>query len=95
MEPTDHLIIAETSLRRVDLLVGSVTGAIERSKDDVVPADAIVPRTEYIKGVTKLDENLVLTHDLASRCSFYRFALHSPMITQVLGQGACWIPSLC
>ncbi|HTU40492.1 MAG TPA: chemotaxis protein CheW [Candidatus Aquilonibacter sp.] len=64
MEPTDRLIIARTSRRRVALLVDSVTGVIERAEDDVVPADQIVPRTEYIEGVTKLDENLVLIHDL-------------------------------
>ncbi|MGA7930243.1 MAG: chemotaxis protein CheW [Candidatus Sulfotelmatobacter sp.] len=64
MEPTDRLIIAKTALRRVALLVDSVTGVIERSKDDVVPADAIVPRTEYLEGVTNLDENILLIHDL-------------------------------
>jgi purine-binding chemotaxis protein CheW len=64
MEPTDRLIIARTSQRRVALLVDSVTGVIERSKDDVVPADAIVPRTEYVEGVTTLDENILLIHDL-------------------------------
>jgi purine-binding chemotaxis protein CheW len=66
MEPTDRFIIANTSLRRVALLVDSVTGVIERAQDDVVPADAIVPRTEYIEGVTKLDEHIVLIHDLDS-----------------------------
>jgi purine-binding chemotaxis protein CheW len=64
MERTDRLIIARTSQRRVALLVDSVTGVIERSKDDVVPADAIVPRTEYVEGVTTLDENILLIHDL-------------------------------
>lgn len=66
MEPTDRLIIAKTSLRRVALLVDSVTGVIERAKDDVVPADAIVPRTEYIEGVTKFNEDILLIHDLDS-----------------------------
>src|SRR5579862_544894 len=64
MEPTDRLIIARTSQRRVALLVDSVTGVIERSKDDMVRADAIVPRTEYIEGVTTLQENILLIHDL-------------------------------
>ncbi|MGC1374473.1 MAG: chemotaxis protein CheW [Candidatus Sulfotelmatobacter sp.] len=66
MEPTDRLIIAKTSMRRVALLVDSVTGVIERAEDDVVRADAIVPRTQYIEGVTKLDENILLIHDLDS-----------------------------
>jgi purine-binding chemotaxis protein CheW len=66
VEPTDRLIIAKTSRRRVALLVDSVTGVIERAQDDVVPADAIVPGTEYIEGVTHLDENILLIHDLDS-----------------------------
>lgn len=66
MEPTDRLIIAKTSLRRVALLVDSVTGVIERTADDVVPTDAIVPRTEYIEGVAKLEENILLIHNLDS-----------------------------
>lgn len=64
MEPSDRLIIARTSQRRVALLVDSVTGVIERSKDDVVPAGAIVPGTEYVEGVTTLEENILLIHDL-------------------------------
>jgi len=65
MEPTDRLIIANAS-RRVALLVDSVTGVVERVKDDVIPAEAIVPHLEYVEGVTKLDDNLLLVHDLAS-----------------------------
>jgi purine-binding chemotaxis protein CheW len=64
MEPTDRLIIAKTSLRSVALLVDSVTGVIERTHDDVFPTAAIVPQTEYIEGVTMLDENILLIHDL-------------------------------
>jgi purine-binding chemotaxis protein CheW len=64
MEPTDRLILAKTSLRRMALLVDSVTGVIERTEGDVVPANAIVPGTEYIEGVTQLDENILLIHDL-------------------------------
>jgi purine-binding chemotaxis protein CheW len=66
MEPTDRLIIAKTSLRRVALLVDSVTGVIERTMADVVPAAAIVPQTQYVEGVTKLNENILLVHDLDS-----------------------------
>ncbi len=66
MEPTDCLILAKTSVRRVALLVDVVTGVIERAPEEVVPAAAIVPRTEYIEGITKLDENILLIHDLDS-----------------------------
>jgi purine-binding chemotaxis protein CheW len=48
------------------LLVDSVTGVVERAEDDVVPAEAIVPRTEYVEGVIKLDDDILLIHDLDS-----------------------------
>ena len=66
MEPTDRLIIANSPRRRMALMVDSVTGVVERAEDDVVPAKAIIPRTEYVEGVTKLDDDLLLIHDLDS-----------------------------
>jgi purine-binding chemotaxis protein CheW len=66
IEPTDRLIIAKTSLRRLALLVDSVNGVIERAPNDVVPAQAVIPRMDYIEGVTKLDDNILLIHDLDS-----------------------------
>jgi purine-binding chemotaxis protein CheW len=66
MEPTDRLIIANTSRRRVALLVDSVTGVVERVKEDVIPAEAIVPRMGYVEGVTRLDDDILLIHDLDS-----------------------------
>lgn len=66
IELSDRLIIAKTSLRRLALLVDSVSGVIERAAKDVVPADAIVPRMDYIEGVTKLDDHILLIHDLDS-----------------------------
>jgi len=66
MELTDRLIIARTSSRRVALLVDSVSGVIERNGLDVVPADSIAPGMEYVEGIAKLDQDMVLIHDLDS-----------------------------
>ena len=64
MELSDRMIIAATRRRRVALLVDSVTGVVECMEDDVIAAEAIIPRTEHIDGVTKLGDDIVLIHNL-------------------------------
>ena len=64
MELSDRMIIAATRRRRVALLVDSVTGVVECTEDDVIAAEAIIPRTEHIDGVTKLGDDIVLIHNL-------------------------------
>ena len=61
---SDQLIIANTDTRPVALIVDSVTGVTEQSKDTIVQAEKIVPGTEYVEGVLKLDDGMVLIHDL-------------------------------
>jgi purine-binding chemotaxis protein CheW len=82
MEPTDRLIIANSPRRRMALLVDSVTGVVERAEDDVVPAEAIVPRTEYVEGVTKLDDDILLIHDLDSFLSLDEERVLDDALTQ-------------
>ena len=66
-EPTlsDLLVIARTPARAVALVADSVTGVVECTESDAVPAQAIVPGMEYIEGVAKMDDGMVLIHDLA------------------------------
>ncbi len=61
---SDQLIIANTATRAVALIVDSVNGVTEQSKDRIVRAEKIVPGTEYVEGVLKLDDGMVLIHDL-------------------------------
>jgi len=61
---SDQLIIANTDTRPVALIVDSVTGVAEQSKDTIVQAEKIVPGMEYVEGVLKLDDGMVLIHDL-------------------------------
>jgi purine-binding chemotaxis protein CheW len=65
MELSDQLIIAETPARPVALLADRVDTVIEIDKQDIIKAGQIVPRTEYVEGVVKLAEGLLLIHDLA------------------------------
>lgn len=61
---SDQLIIARTPRRPVALVVDEVTGVFEYSEREAVPAEAIVPGTDYIAGVVKLSDGMVLIHDL-------------------------------
>jgi purine-binding chemotaxis protein CheW len=64
MELGDQLIIASTARRSVALVVDAVEGVIEHSRQEMIPPEKILPGTEYIEGVIKLENGLVLIHDL-------------------------------
>ena len=63
-ELSDQLIIANTASRSVALVVDAVEGVIEHSRQEMIPPEKILPGTEYIEGVIKLEDGLVLIHDL-------------------------------
>lgn len=64
IDVTDQLIIASTISRTVVLLVDSVSGVMERSKQEITKAQKIIPGMEYIEGVTKFKDGMVFIHDL-------------------------------
>ncbi len=64
MELSDQGIIASTSRRPVALVVDTVEGVIEHSNQEIIPLEKILPSTEYIEGMVKLEDGLVLIHDL-------------------------------
>jgi purine-binding chemotaxis protein CheW len=61
---SDQLIVAATGTRTVALLVDDTEGVVEVSAEDVVPAGEILPTLEHLDGVVKLENGLVLIHDL-------------------------------
>ena len=62
--PADQFLIAQSGGRTVVLAVDEVQGVIERSPTQIVEAAQIMPGLEQIHGVIKLDDGLVLIHDL-------------------------------
>lgn len=64
MALTDRLVIAHTAQRAVALVADSVSGVIEHAAPDRVDAETILPGLEYVDGVVKLDDGLILIHDL-------------------------------
>jgi purine-binding chemotaxis protein CheW len=60
----DHLIVASTGKRTVALLVDETKGVIEVSPESYAPAGEILPRLELVDGAMKLEDGLILIHDL-------------------------------
>lgn len=64
---TDELMIAHTPRRAVALVADAVEGVVECPEQQILEAQTVVPGAEYVAGVMKLSDGLVLIHDLA-RC---------------------------
>lgn len=64
MNLSDQLIIARTSRRTVALVADAVSGVIERSEQEVIAAEKVLPGIEYVEGVVKLEDGMILIHDL-------------------------------
>lgn len=62
--PADWFLLARTDQRHVALVIDQSDGVVEISKDDIVVSTQIVPGLEPFPGVIRLDDGLVLIHDL-------------------------------
>ena len=61
---SDHLIVATTGKRTVALLVDETKGVIEASPESYAPAGEILPGLELVDGAIKIEDGLILIHDL-------------------------------
>lgn len=64
IELSDHLIVARTLRRPVALLVAGVKGVIDCMPSQLAAGGDGLPDAQYIEGVLKLEDGLVLIHDL-------------------------------
>ena len=60
----DQLIISNTKKMPLAILIDSVLGVFEFPEKRIVSADKILPDIEYIEGVAKLEEGIILIHDI-------------------------------
>jgi purine-binding chemotaxis protein CheW len=60
----DHLIIANTAKRSVALAVDAVAGVVGRAEGEITIPGEILPGLEYVEGVAKLEDGLIMIHDL-------------------------------
>ena len=61
---SDELIIARTAKRTVAILAESVTRVIESQAERIVAPEEVLPNTDYVAGIIKLPDGMVLIHDL-------------------------------
>lgn len=61
---TDRIVVAHTGHRSVALVADRVYGVFDYDKPDTVGAETILPGLEYVEGVVKLDDGLILIHNL-------------------------------
>jgi purine-binding chemotaxis protein CheW len=64
IEISDYLILIQSNQGRIALLVNEVLWIIERSRDDIVPADNIFSGLSHIRGAIKVGGEIVLLHDV-------------------------------
>ncbi len=63
---SDQLIIAKTQRRDIAIVADSVSGVIIRQDEDLISREKILPGMEYVEGVLKLADGIVLIHNLDS-----------------------------
>lgn len=61
---TDQLIFAHTERRPVALVADAVMDVVECPAQSLIAAQSILPGAEYLEGVAKLEDGLILVHDL-------------------------------
>lgn len=64
LHPDQHFIIAQTGPRLMALRVDRATEILEVDESTVEPASRSVPGAEYVGGIAKLPDGLLVIHDL-------------------------------
>jgi len=61
---TDQLVVAHTVRRPVALVADAVEDVITCAEQSLIAAENILSKVEYVEGVVKLTDGLILIHDL-------------------------------
>ncbi|MGQ3685981.1 MAG: chemotaxis protein CheW [Candidatus Loosdrechtia sp.] len=64
IELSDRFIISRTSKRCLAIIADEVDGVAEYPEQKIITAANILPNLEYIEGVIKTEDGMVLIHDL-------------------------------
>jgi purine-binding chemotaxis protein CheW len=66
LDPSDHFIVASAGPRGVILHVDGATHLALLDEASVQPSESLGPSATYVAGVAKLEDGMVLIHDLAT-----------------------------
>ena len=61
---TDQLLVVHTKRRPVALVADAVLDVIACAEQSLIETESILPRLDYVEGVVKLSDGLILIHDL-------------------------------
>lgn len=75
VSPADHLVIGKTTRRKVALIVDTVEGVMECAEQDIAAADSIIPGLDFVAGILRLKDGMLLIHDLERFLSLEEEAL--------------------
>jgi purine-binding chemotaxis protein CheW len=83
LDPSDHFIVASAGPRGVILHVDGATHLALLDEDAIQPSPTLGPSATYVAGVAKLEDGMVLIHDLTTFLSDAEAAsldeaLHAP-----------------
>jgi purine-binding chemotaxis protein CheW len=62
--PDDQFVLARTASRAVALVIDEAQGVIEHPAGAIIDSTEILPGVGHFRGVVKLEDGLVLIHDL-------------------------------
>ena len=71
MQLDDQMIVGSTSKHTVALLVDSVNDVIEIPEEKIIAGKKILPGMEYVEGVVKTEDGMILIHDLETFLSLH------------------------
>lgn len=69
LQLSDHLILARAAQRTVALVVDAVNGVVECAEREVLPAQQVLPGLEYVSGMVKREDGVMLIQDLDASLS--------------------------
>lgn len=61
---SDQIIISRTSRRTIGIVVDGVAGVIECREQEITDAGKLVPGIEYVEGVARLEDGMILIHNI-------------------------------
>lgn len=64
IELNDRFIVARTAQRPVIVVMDTVIGVMEYVDSQLMQATEILPSTDYVDGMVKLEDGLIFIHDL-------------------------------
>ncbi len=63
-DPHDQILLARTALGTAALIVDEVFGVVESAPGSITPPQEIVPGLEFVSGVYRQSDGMILIHDL-------------------------------